>query len=489
VVYVIRIIYDDVDDVSDGDYLSKKYQIEDLVNYFHNVKNKKGDLVPIIGEDKLAVTAALAYLLEDTNFMINAYSGTGKTVIMNAVFELLEDTGIPYAVLEQLSDTALWYDMETLNRSRFIAIPEAQKCPESIIEILKTWADDRPAERKRTDVTIQDIRTQTLYPKFVFMCKAVENTRGNLFLDAELERRYMITHTNPTVKQTEDVLKQKLRSIAKPDGDLQTMSDEDIKGLKDHIVDCIIRRDDSAAVKIRNPCAPFLFDVIPTLFPIARSKVHYFLKIINAVARFFPDEIMTCEKDGVEYGLVTPKHNWLATQIYIDTFVTECLQMPSHGIDILHLIPDTEMDTYGMVSSDVAKLTMKELQQAARAAGLPFAQKNLNPLLQSLVMLGFLEMDEDDGKRRFFKSPLIREPSTKINWPDLMTSTQELVKETWPEVSDDYIEQHCTHVEVTNPFTKEKVELGTRSQKTPPIPNADSEYKADPLDYGDWLSE
>ena len=489
-VYTFYFIYNNVDDINDGVFLSeKKYQIDDLVNYFHNVKNKKGDLVPIIGEDKLAVTAALAYLLEDTNFMINAYSGTGKTVIMNAVFELLEGTGIPYTVLEQLSDTALWYDMETLNRSRFIAIPEAQKCPESIIEILKTWADDRPAERKRTDVTIQDVRTQTLYPKFVFMCKAVENTRGNLFLDAELERRYMITHTNPTVKQTEDVLKQKLSSVAKPDGDLQTMSDDDIKGLKDHIVNCIIQRDDEASVRIRNPCAPFLFDVIPTLFPIARSKVSYFLKIINAVARFFPDEIMRVERDGTEYGLVTPRHNWLATQIYIDTFVTECLQMPSHGIDVLHLIPDTEMDSFGMVSSDVAKLSMKELQQAARAAGLPFAQKNLNPLLTSLVMLGFLEMDDNDGKKRFFKSPLIREPSTKIKWPELLESTQTLMKETWPEVADDYISEHCTDVEVRNPFTKEVVQLGTRSQKTPSISNSNTKYESDPLDYGDWLSE
>ena len=150
--------------------MNKQFELTDLVRYFHNVRNEKGELVPIIGEDKLAVTAAVAYLLEDTNFLINAYSGTGKTVIMNAVFGLLEGTGISYTVVEQLSDTALWYDMDSLNNSRFIAIPEAQKCPENIIEILKTWADDRPAIRKRTDVTIGDIRQQTLYPKFVFMC-------------------------------------------------------------------------------------------------------------------------------------------------------------------------------------------------------------------------------------------------------------------------------------------------------------------------------
>ena len=207
------------------------FEIEDLVRYFHNTRNEKGQLVPIIGEDKLAVTSALAYLLEDTNFMINAYSGTGKTVIMNAVFDLLRGTGIKTTTIEQLSDTALWYDMDSINQSRFIAIPEAQKCPESIIEILKTWADDRPAIRKRTDVTIQDVREQRLIPKFVFMCKAVENKKGDAFLDAELERRYMITHTNPTVSQTKDVIRHKLDNIARPQEDIITMSDEEIQGM------------------------------------------------------------------------------------------------------------------------------------------------------------------------------------------------------------------------------------------------------------------
>ena len=186
-----------------------------------------------------------------------------------------------------------WYSIDEINQSRFIAIPEAQKCPESIIEILKTWADDRPAIRKRTDVTIQDIREQRLIPKFVFMCKAVENKRGDAFLDAELERRYMVTHTNHTVKQTEDVIKYKLDTTARPQEDIITMSDEEIEGLKEHIAKCIINRDDTRAVQVRNPCAPFLFDIIPTLFPIARSKVHYFLKLINAVARFYPDEMIT----------------------------------------------------------------------------------------------------------------------------------------------------------------------------------------------------
>jgi len=464
-----------------------KFELSDLVRYFQNVRNKKGELVPIIGEDKLAVTSALAYLLEDTNFMINAYSGTGKTVIMNAVFGLLDGTGIKTSVIEQLSETALWYDMDNINQSRFIAIPEAQKCPESIIEILKTWADDRPAIRKRTDVTIQDIREQRLTPKFVFMCKAVENKRGDAFLDAELERRYMVTHTNPTVKQTEDVIKYKLDTTARPQEDIITMSDEEIIQLKNHVKNCIINRDDTRAIQVRNPCAPFLFKVIPTLFPIARSKVHYFLKLINAVARFYPDEMMTIQRGATTYGLITPKHNWLATQIYIDTFVTECLQMPSHGIDILKLIPDSDVDKYGLVTSEVIKMSMKEIQQCARQAGLPFAGKSITPLLTSLQMLGFLEVEEDGNKRLYFKSPLIREPSTKIEWDKLLLDTQKLVKETWPEVADEYIDRYCNSIEVVNPFTQERVNLGLKMVNDSPQAEEITDKTSE--DYGAWYED
>ena len=201
------------------------------------------------------------------------------------------------------------------------------------------------------------------------------------------------------------------------------------------------------------------------------------MKLINAVARFYPGEMITSQRGDITYGLITPKHCWLATQIYIDTFVTECLQMPSHGIDILKLIPDSEIDQYGMVTSEVVKMTKREIQQGARAAGLPFSGKNINPLLTSLTMLGFLEQEEDGGKQFWFKSPLIREPSTKIDWNVLMQSTQQFVRETWPEVSDEYNNKHCTEIELNNPFTDVKTVLEAGKPK---------ETIPDKQDYGGW---
>ena len=35
----------------------KKYEIHDLLRYFHNAKKTDGTLFPILGEDSLALTA------------------------------------------------------------------------------------------------------------------------------------------------------------------------------------------------------------------------------------------------------------------------------------------------------------------------------------------------------------------------------------------------------------------------------------------------
>ena len=450
-----------------------KYELHDLVRYFHNVRNKKGELNPIIGEDKLAVTSALAFLLEDNNMVIKAYSGTGKTVIMDAVFNLLPDEY--YHTIEHLSETAVWYEAEKINRARFVAIPEAQKLPEGVMEVIKTWGDNRPAFRKRTDVTIGETVEQTLHPKFVFMCVAVENDKGSAYFDAELERRCMIGHTNPTAKQTESVIKHKLMHVALPKKELLTMSDDEINGLKQHVLNAIGRRDDERAMQLRNPCAPFLMKAIPSIFPVSRSKVQYLLKLINAVARFYDDEILRVERDGVTYGLVTPKHNWLALRIYLDTFISECLHMPSHGTDILQLFPDTSLDRFGM-SADVVKMTEAEIKKEAKRAGLPFTK--LRPVLSALVMTGFIEMDETEkGKTKYFKSPLISDPSKKIKWNDLIEKTEEFVREKWPKISSEYIGRSCGSIEIIDPFSGDHIKLGKGAKTAIDIDTIDKDVK------------
>tara|TARA_Y100000296_G_C5153138_1_gene247508 strand:- start:727 stop:1641 length:915 start_codon:yes stop_codon:yes gene_type:complete len=262
---------------------------------------------------------------------------------------------------------------------------------------------------------------------------------------------------------------------ALPRRELLSMTDEEIRGLKQHVLDAIGRRDDERAVQLRNPCAPFLMNAIPAVFPVSRSKVQYLLKVVNAVARFHEDEILHIERDGVKYGLVTPKHNWLALRIYLDTFISECLHMPSHGTDILQLFPDTALDSFGM-SADVVKLTVSEIKKEAKRAGLPFTK--LTPVLSALVMTGFLEMDETErGKTRYYKSPLISDPSKKIKWGELIGETERFVREKWPKIAKEYIERYCGSIEIVDPFSGDNIKLGKGAKTAIDVELADKDVK------------
>ena len=438
----------------------KKFELNDLLKYFHNAKKKDGTLFPILGEDSLALTASISYLLEDTNFCIKAYSGTGKTVLMEAIVNLLPPN-YTY-VMEHMSDTAIWYDYEKINKARFIIVPEAQKLPEGVMEIIKTWADGRMASRKITDITIKLPVVYKLDAKYVLMAVAVENDKGSAYFDAELERRCMIMHTNPTVKQTERVIKHKLLHSAIPSARIASITDEEVEDLKAHLIKVVRERDEDDATVIKNPCAPFLFEAIPSAFPVSRSKVQYLLQLINAIARFYPDEIIRTKHDGVTYGLVSPKHNWLGLRIYLNSFVEECLHMPSHGTDILKLFPDTRLDKFGFADSETVKMSEGELKKAAKAAGLPFTK--LRPVIAGLLITGFLELDDDGKRKLYFKSPLINEPVSKINWSDLIEETKNFTRENWPKVADEYIGRCCSSVKIIDPFNGNNLELGERAK-------------------------
>jgi hypothetical protein len=74
-------------------------------------------------------------------------------------------------------------------------------------------------------------------------------------------------------------------------------------------------------------------------------------------------------------------------------------------------------------------------------------------------MTGFLEEREEDGKKYYFKSPLLTTPESKIKWNDLISETKDWVEEYWPEISQEYIERYCQDIDVTDPFTGETVNI------------------------------
>ena len=61
------------------------------------------------------------------------------------------------------------------------------------------------------------------------------------------------------------------------------------------------------------------------------------------------------------------------------------------------------------------------------------------------------------------------------------------MKETWPEIADEYIDRYCTRVEVINPFTQEKVSIGLKMVDA--SPQAEGITDKTPDDYGAWYED
>tara|TARA_R110002020_G_scaffold231258_1_gene442426 strand:- start:68 stop:631 length:564 start_codon:yes stop_codon:yes gene_type:complete len=145
--------------------------------------------------------------------------------------------------------------------------------------------------------------------------------------------------------------------------------------------------------------------------------------------------------------------------------------MPSHGTDILKLFPDTRLDKFGFADSETVKMSENELKKAAKAVGLPFTK--LRPVISGLLMTGFLE-SEDDGKRMlYYKSPLINEPTAKINWSELIDETKNFIRENWSDVGDEYIGRHCRSIQIVDPFSGDNIELGERAETPLKVESAD----------------
>jgi len=88
-------------------------------------------------------------------------------------------------------------------------------------------------------------------------------------------------------------------------------------------------------------------------------------------------------------------------------------------------------------------------------------------------MTGFLEVDEEGSKKLYYKSPLINEPTAKINWSDLIGETKEFVRDEWPEVADEYIGRCCSRIRIIDPFSGNNIELGERAKTAVDVEEGD----------------
>src|SRR5438552_2067577 len=126
----------------------------DVVRYARNAEsfaeNGKKKFNPLIGEEAGLLTVFCGFGMARRATIVYAFSGTGKTVLSDAVYNLLPDA--EKMVVDMLSAKALWYKATDINARVFLYFPEEQNASDNdeVVKIKKKFGEGKDAEREVT---------------------------------------------------------------------------------------------------------------------------------------------------------------------------------------------------------------------------------------------------------------------------------------------------------------------------------------------------
>ena len=109
----------------------------------------------IVGEEKTTMAIFCAWVLGEKPIFVAGPRASGKTHTTEKIRELIgntddEEPGMCIA-LEAGSEKNAWYQMEEINKARYLLIREYNKLPKEVKELLKDFGEEKPA---RYDVTV-----------------------------------------------------------------------------------------------------------------------------------------------------------------------------------------------------------------------------------------------------------------------------------------------------------------------------------------------
>ncbi len=425
--------------------IGSNYQPElyDLVLYSHNYGKQ-----PLVGEENAFLTAFLSFVMGRGAVLVKAFSGTGKTVLMNIIMSLIPENK-KYGI-ELGSEKSPWYQTIEINQSEFVEVPELQKAVTNIdmVEILKNWGEGKAAKRKKTDIIIDATIDQILNPKPFITSVAMENRDAKIDNMEEFLRRVVKIPTDPSVQMTERVIKYKLQEWSAP-GSMKTMDMDGLKRIRSFIAGSLGEREKLDG--FINPSANVLFDSIPRAFTISRSYIDYLRRLINSIALFYKNERIIDNK----WLFVSPEDIWMGWEIYGMQFIESCLKVPILGDIIIPLFPPVDDG----IADKGNSLTGAEVTSALKGQGYNLEKYNVRRILSSLVQSGYIDVLQDSKPFRYFKSPFILEIAS-LDIDAVMKESESVMSEQYEEHYRSYSERYLDGgTDVIHPINGKRVNI------------------------------
>ena len=284
--------------------MNNTLELNDLVNYYKNLG--------LVGEENIACAMTLA-AINGSSFGVEGYSGSGKTFVVDKLVEnLLPDV---YRI-QQSSKLAIFNDIDRINGSKFIYIPELQKAMKDkkspIIEVIKDLTEGKDANRIVTSRKGKGVKEYSIKKGVtIIYTLALENYFKK---DEESSRRLIRLRTDSSQEHLDEIHESKAKnrySIGKSQRAMKKLEQK----VKEHVGECIALDE----VNIIDPFSEYVAEIIPKTQKSVGYIDHYY-SLLDGCAKFHYNQRQKVDINGETYLIVNLEDHYNVFQMYFNEF-------------------------------------------------------------------------------------------------------------------------------------------------------------------------
>lgn len=435
-------------------FISKKQnEYDDIFAAFKYVKDeyeKSGGFRPSLKDitkfmsqnsigEELAILSGHLLMTNGIPVVFEGPSGSGKTTIIDALRRVIYPCDI-YS-LEGASDTALTYDRERINDSKYVILGELNKLGSNtptIKECFKNWGEGKAYKRIVTNAGTKRTETYIINPK-VYISSIADESQQEFGMGVEFNSRGLNIRTNASQSQTEDIL------------DFQADMYNGTGMMKeiDPVETCLYRwfigelpsiglkfgnDKDKYEYNIMIPGAKYISRLLPSFFNTVTRDNSKLLKGIVGITRFHHYDRMTfTNPQGFLTYIATPQDIFLAYLLFGKMVVDSAKQLSKEQEYILKYIKYNP------------KCERSHIRPFLRVFGVSMTDNVLDKTLTDLVNLGYVDDTKESNRKKYVTTELYEQvTNSPPNFVDCIEWMKEDVKNIIPDLYDEYVLRYCS---------------------------------------------
>ncbi|NOR84814.1 hypothetical protein GQ473_01745 [archaeon] len=411
----------------------------------------------VVGEYETRMSIFSTFILSKISTFVSGLSAGGKTTVLDAVC----DTLMPgdSLIINAQSDKAIFEMEREIKEATHITFLELNKVNPMIIEIVKSFAENKKYEYKRARIQGGN-KTFILEPRAVAFTRADESA-AQFPISDELMSRMVELCVDGSEEQTIDILNKKADVFSNP-FEQTILNNIQRANLKYHISNI------PEYTHIINISAASLIKFIPTTFVTSRRDFVKYINNIDGITRFHYKDRIDVNIQGVRVLFSTPEDIFLNHLIFGENLIASAIRCSELEKNIISILPGNGANK-------------SQIQSALRNHTINLTLTTVETHLKSLVDIGYLTVELQGRNNIYSVSDFYKSFDVQLDMQYIIDKTIENIKSAsvYNDISDEYIDKFCNKdaMIIQHPFDASKINMLDYEFNSVLVTNTDSQLE------------